>query len=57
MNEFELQDYHSLQGLAASTEFTNPLTLKKMGAGKVIAIFWTINDPPGLQGLIINRRK
>ena len=24
----------------------------KTGVGKVIAIFWTINDPPGLQGLM-----
>ena len=25
----------------------------KMGIGEVIAIFWTINNPPGLQGLSI----
>ena len=29
------------------------LTLKSPGIGEVITIFWTINDPPGLQGLKI----
>ena len=24
--------------------------LEKTGIGEVMAIFWTINDPPGLQG-------
>ena len=29
------------------------LTYKKAGKGKVIAILWTINDPPGLNAVII----
>ena len=31
---------------------SNPvLNPSKTGIGEVIDIFWTINDPPGLQGL------
>ena len=25
------------------------------GGGEVIAIFWTMNNPPGLQGLIVQK--
>ena len=30
----------------------NSVNLQKTGTGEVIAIFWTINDPPRHQGLV-----
>ena len=42
-----------VQKMAISSP-TPSLKGQKTGIGKVIVIFWTINDPPGLHGLIGN---